>query len=125
MIEGLYSDEVQADEIVLEFDPKNLTKKFNNSMTRPTQEKIKHNVTDYFYYIRGVLLEIERESPSKTDLISSQVKTYYIKQKSLDLSQQEIYSNIVDWLNNRTKPQTLEAAEIVTSFFIQNCEVFE
>lgn len=125
VIEGLYVDDNTFEVLDLEYDPKSLTDKFDNSMPLPTQQKIKHNVADYYQYIKTKFLEIERESPRASDLIYSQVKTYYLKQTSLGLPQQEVFANMVGWFYARTQPETVEAAEIVTSFFIQNCEVFE
>lgn len=125
VIEGLYADDNTFKMIDLEYDPKSVTDKFDNSMLVPTQQKIKHNVADYYQYIKTKFLEIEREKPTASELIYSQVKAYYLKQKSLGLSQQKVFENIVEWFCIRTKPETIEAAEIVTSFFIQNCEVFE
>ncbi len=125
IIEGLYSDDPKLHGLDLEYDPKRLRDKFDNTLTLPTQMKIKHNVADYYRYIKAKFLEIEQENPNSSVLIYSQVRTFYLKQKGLAISQQEIFSNIVDWLNEKTNPETIEAAEIVTSFFIQNCEVFE
>lgn len=125
VIEGLYSDNNTVKELDLDYDPKSLKYKFGNTLYLPTQQKIKHNVADFYQYIKTKFLEIEQENPNSSVLICSQVKTFYLKQKSLGISQQEIFSNIVGWFYNKTKPQTIEAAEIVTSFFIQNCEVFE
>lgn len=123
VIKGLYTDDMLLS-LDLEYCPKSLTDKFDNAMPIPTQLKIKHNVTDYYHYIKTKFLEIERENPHASDLIYSQVKTYYLKQKKLGQSQPEIFLNIVNWFYVKTKPQTIDAAEIVTSFFIQNCEVF-
>jgi len=125
VIEGLYSDSNALNELDLEYDPKSLKDKFDHTLLIPTQQKIKHNVSDYYQYIKARFLEIESENPNSSVLIYSQVKTFYLKQKSLGLQQQDIFSNIVEWFYVKTKPQTVEAAEIVTSFFIQNCEVFE
>jgi len=125
VIEGLYASSNMPESLDLEYDPKSLTDKFDSLMPKPTQQKIKHNVADYYQFIRTKFLEIDRDNPGASDLIYSQVKTYYLKQKSLCLPQQEVFSNIVQWIFVKTEPQTIEAAEIVTSFFIQNCEVFE
>lgn len=125
VINGLYIDDNTLELLELEYDPKSVADKFNSSMPVPTQQKIKHNVADYYQYIKSKFLQIEQEKPCSSELIYSQIKTYYLKQKSLGLSQQEVFVNIVAWLYVKTKPQTIEAAEIVTSFFIQNCEVFE
>jgi HNH endonuclease len=124
VISGLYTDGATAASD-LEYESKNMTQKFDDSMPLPTQQKIKHNVTDYYQYTRKAFLEIERGNPNVTELIYSQVKTYYLNQKKLGLRQPEIFSNIVNWFVYRTRPQTIEAAEIVASFFVQNCEVFE
>lgn len=125
VIKGLYTDSNTLNEPELEYDPKSLKDKFDNTLLLPSQQKIKHNVADYYQYIKTKFLEIENENPNSSVLIYSQVKTYYLKQKSLGLQQQDIFSNIVEWFYVKTKSQTVEAAEIVTSFFIQNCEVFE
>ncbi len=125
VIEGLYSGNLPNSSRDLELDPKSLEKKLDDSMARPTRQKIKHNVQDYFIYIRNELFALERINPNVTNLISSQVRAYYYKQKSLNLSQQDVFVNLVAWLDVKTNPQTLDAAEIVASFYIQNCEVFE
>lgn len=124
VIAGLYKYEAlpQAD---LEYDPKRVDEKFDESMPFPTRQKIKHNVTDYYQFIRATFLEIEGSNPNSTNLIFTQVRAFYLKQKSLGLSQPEIFANIVAWFLAKAKPQTVDAAEIVASFFIQNCEVFE
>lgn len=125
VIEGLYTDDQPFESEDLEYDPKELATKLDDSMSTPTRRKIRHNVVDYFGYIRSELLELEKASPTISELIATQVKAFYLQQESLGLSQQDIFSNIVAWLQMRTKPETLEAAEIVASYFIQNCEVFE
>jgi hypothetical protein len=109
----------------LAYDPKSIGEKLSGGMPLPTTNKIKHNVADYYQFVREKFLEIERENPTVTELIYVQVKALYLKQKSLGLSQQEIFAHVVEWLSARTKPKTIEAAEIVASFFVQNCEVFE
>jgi hypothetical protein len=127
VVEGLYVDEnvLNIYELVeLEYDPKRMTDKFKDTLSLPTQQKIKHNVADYYPYIKAKFMEIEREHPGISDLIYSQVKTYYLKQNIPSLTQQEAFSNVVNWFYTKTKPQTIDAAEIVASFFIQNCEVF-
>jgi hypothetical protein len=125
VIHALHTDPVPAQPVDLQYSAKSVAEKLEAAMPLPTQQKIKHNVADYYPYIRTKFLEMERDNPTASELIFSQVKSYYLKQKSLALPQQEIFANIVAWFYARTKPQSIEAAEIVTSFFIQNCEVFE
>ncbi len=108
----------------IEYDPKELDLKLNETISRPTLRKIKNNVRDYFSLVKHKFAELDVGKGDLSELISLQVKTYYGKQKLLGLSQQKIYENIVMWLTVRTKPKTTDAAEIIAAFFIQNCEVF-
>ncbi|MBU2524145.1 HNH endonuclease [Patescibacteria group bacterium] len=124
VIDGLYSADYAQMGTEIEYESKSLKEKFTSDFPSPIRQKIKHNVADYYQFVKSKFAEIEQDNPNSSVLIFSQVKSYYLKQKSLRISQQEIFSNIVDWFFIKTKPQTIEAAEIVTSFFIQNCEVF-
>ena len=125
VIDGIYEFDLDTKDIELSFDPKRLNKKFDNSITKPTRQKIQHNVSDYFSYIKNVFVQIEKENPSKTELMSTQIKAFYLKQKEKEITQQETFQNISEWLFRKTKPDTIEAAEIVVSYFVQSCEVFE
>lgn len=125
VIDGLNSiSEVPSSE-VLSYDPKRVDDKLDSSMPFPTKNKIKHNVADYYQYVRLLFEEIERDAPNLSELISTQIKSFYKQQKALQLSQHAIFSNIVDWLFTKTKPTNIESAEIVASYFVQNCEIFE
>lgn len=125
VIDALYRDQTTGFSVDLAFDIKRLNEKLDDSMLQPTKRKVHHHVSDYYSLIRNQFLAIERENPTATELIYSQIKTFYLKQKSLGLSQQEIFVAISNWISAKAKPQSDDAAEIVTAFFIQNCEVFE
>ena len=109
----------------LEFEPKSLESKFGDSLPVPTQRKIRHNVTDYYQYIKNEFRELEFQVPAASEVIYAQVRAYYLKQKSLGLPQSAIFGNVIDWIRLTTSPDTPEASEIVASFFVQNCEVFD
>jgi hypothetical protein len=126
VIEGLASADLSRDDDVeLAYNAKSLNVKFDASLPIPTRQKIKHAVADYYQHIRREFREMERNTPNVSQLIFVQVKAFYLKQKSLNPSQLVIFVAIVEWIRFRANPQTLEAAEIVASFFVQNCEVFE
>jgi hypothetical protein len=125
VIEGLDSLAVLLPNTTLNYDPKKVDDKLDLSMPLSTKNKIKHNVSDYYQYVRLRFEEMERETPNLSELISIQVKAFYTQQKALQLSQHVIFTNVVNWFVAKTKPKTLEAAEIVASYFVQNCEVFE
>lgn len=109
----------------LSYNPISVDRKLGDSISPIVRRKIKLNVSDYFQFIKSRFLELEEDDPNCSELIFSQVKTYYLQQKALNVPKHEVYSNIVDWLHKKAGSKTIEAAEIVASFFVQNCEVFE
>lgn len=125
IIEALYSEEVDCVDCEINFTPKEINRKLDGTISKPTKRKIKNHVADYFVFIKKKFSLMDLSSPDLSDLISAQIKSYYFKQKNLNLSQQDIFDNIVSWINAKTNPKTNDAAEILASFFVQNCEVFE
>lgn len=111
-------------QVSLEFDAKCLDRKFDATLPAAVQQKIRHNVSDYYQYVRSAFRELERQNPGVTELIFSQVRSYYLKQEKLGLCQVAVFTNTVEWIRLKTSTDSLEAAEIMVSFFIQNCEVF-
>ena len=94
-------------------------------MPPPTKRKVRNAVEDYFRHVQAAFLELERSDPGCSEQIFIQVKSFYVMQKRQRLPQAQVFANLVDWIRARAKAQTLESAEAVASFFIQNCEVFE
>ncbi|PHR94546.1 MAG: HNH endonuclease [Blastopirellula sp.] len=109
----------------LKLDPKELNNKVNDTMSSLTKRRIELNITDYFYFVKDQLARLEAEKPGKGKLILSQVKTFYLKQEVNEATQQTIYENVREWISRTTNSSNPEAADILTSFFVQNCEVFE
>ena len=125
VIDGLDSLAVLPPGVALSYIPKKVDDKLDSTMPFPTKNKIKHNVSDYYQYVRLRFEEIERDTPTLSELVATQVKAFYTQQKALQLPQNVIFANIVDWFVAKTKPKTIEAAEIVASYFVQSCEIFE
>ncbi|MDT0139091.1 ABC-three component system protein [Acidovorax sp. PRC11] len=122
----LHSASIESDlGVELALTAKSLDEKFDTTMPPPTKRKVRNAVGDYFRYIQAAFLELERNDPGCTELIFIQVKSFYVMQKREGLPQGHVFANLVAWIHARTQAQTLESAEAVASFFIQNCEVFE
>jgi hypothetical protein len=125
VIESIYkAPDIEENDTEIEFDPKEINKKLDDTISRPTTRKIKNNVREYFMFISTKLSELDNAEGDLSEMISLQVKAYYLKQKRMGLQQQAIFDNIVLWIHMKTKPKTNDAAEILASFFVQNCEVF-
>jgi len=125
VIDGLDSLAALPPGVALSYDPKKIDDKLDSTVPFSTKNKIKHNVSDYYQYVRLRFEEIERDTPNRSELIATQVKAFYTQQKVLQLPQHVIFTNVVDWFIAKTTPKTIEAAEIVASYFVQSCEVFE
>jgi hypothetical protein len=124
IIEAIYDDPELDNEVNIDFIPSEIDEKLDSTISRPTKIKIKGNVREYFIFIRQRFTQLDSVNPDLSEIISLQIKTYYLKQKSMGSSQQVIFENIVSWIHAKTQPKTNDAAEIMASFFIQNCEVF-
>lgn len=124
VISALYDDPNLDLTAEIDFTPKKVDEKLDNTISRLTKRKIKNYVRDYYLFIRDKFSALDQDKIDLSERISLQIKTYYLKQKEMGLTQQEIFENIVAWLKAKTHPETSDASEIVTSFFIQNCEVF-
>lgn len=108
----------------LEYSPKTIEKKTDDSITVLTKRKIHQNVQDYFYKINTKFKELDYLEPMTTEIISSQIKTHYLLLQKQSNNQKEIFNAMVTWLQKQTKQNNQEASEIIISYFIQNCEIF-
>lgn len=124
VINSLLDDNVEFGEPTI-FEAKTVDSKLDNSIKPLTKRKIKSDVSSYYLFVRDRFAEMEKLTPMKAVLIAQQVKCFYVKQKSMSLSQQEIFQNTVDWIHLKFKPSSEEAAKVIAAFYVQNCELFE
>ncbi len=126
VVAHLHSAAVEIDSgVALALTAKSVDHKFDGTMPPTTKRKVRNAVQDYFRHVQSAFLELERSDPGCTELIFVQVKSFYVMQKREQLSQGQVFTNLVAWIHARARAHTLESAEAVASFFIQNCEVFE
>lgn len=126
IVAHLHSDAVEQETgVTLTLTPKAVDEKLDATMPPPTKRKVRNAIEDYFRHVQTAFLELERNDPGCSEQIFIQVKSFYVMQKRQGLTQAQVFANLVAWIRVRSKAQTLESAEAVASFFIQNCEVFE
>ncbi|MCS1380773.1 HNH endonuclease [Lysinibacillus sphaericus] len=101
-----------------------LDEKANNTLTGITKRKIRNDITDYYIFIREQFKILDKQDTDSFNLIASQIRTYYLKLKKNENSQQNIYEQLTEWLSKKTENSNKEVCGIIISFFIQNCEVF-
>ncbi len=108
----------------LEYDPEEISKKLNSSMTSLLSKKIERNVSEFYPVVSRIFKESDFNNPLTTEKVSAQVKLYYFENKGLG-NQKRIFKNTVDWIYAKTGSYSIEASEILASYFVQNCELFE
>lgn len=127
IIRILATEEIDiSKEDILKYDPKEIDRKVNDTITPLTKRKIHRNVQDYFQIIKSKFIELDKVTPLTTETISSQIKTHFLLlcKEHKDINQKIIFDSLVSWLSKRTKQDNNEASEIIISYFVQNCEVF-
>jgi hypothetical protein len=114
-----------ADEDILSLDPRTVDEKCRPEVSELVIRKIKRNISDYYVFVQSQFRNLEQQMPNKSQLIFTQVRSFYMKQKELGLSKQDIYQNVVAWFRTVTQSEMIEAPEVIAAFFVQDCEVLE
>lgn len=125
LVHNISPDPLDLVNIELNYSVQSLPAKLGNDFPGVTHRKIQHNVTDYFVSIRDRLIRLEKEEPGITDTLSLQVRGFYIARKRANNTKEETFQLVVDWMTHLLLDLSVDEAEILASFFIQNCEVFE
>jgi HNH endonuclease len=125
VLDALLTEQRDHEVQPLSFSAKYIAKKADASLTAPLEAQIRHQITDYFTFVQESLKALDAASPGASDKIAQQVKLYYTHLKVRSVSQYAIYTSMVSWLEERTRFECRTACEVIISFFVQNCEVFE
>lgn len=86
--------------------------------------KAQGHVNYYFSCVHETLQEMGREGVLRFKPFCEQVKINYLNLSEQGRNQQQIYRKLTDWLQSATNEER-EYCEIIISYFIQKCEVFD
>lgn len=126
ILENLAKDETDMDfeDDILDYDPKTIDDKTNTSITNLTKRKIQLYVEEYYKFMKLKFKHLDSIDPMTTEIISSQIKTFYLKMKSQSANQLVIYNSISDWIYVKSGKKSKDASDVIVAYFIQNCEIF-
>lgn len=113
----------QAEITPLNYKGINIKKKINDNEGL-LKIKIEAYVVAYFSYIKSVFSNLDIEGKLNFDIVACEVRTCFTKCNTIGLNQSEIFNAMVDWLKAKTSASSKESCEVLISFFVQNCEVF-
>ncbi|OFD90560.1 hypothetical protein BWGOE13_55270 [Bacillus mycoides] len=108
----------------LELKALKLDEKANGTLTGITKNRIRNEITEYYYYIKELFVQLDSQYPRSFNAIASQVSALYNSLSRFEPSQEVIYGQLTEWLSKKTGNSSLGACGIIISFFVQNCEVF-
>lgn len=90
------------------------------------KNQISNNILDYYLLIQQLFSNIDKNNPGTFDLISGQIKVFYLLLKREILDQETIFEKMSEWIFLKSQNKgSIYACKIIISYFIQNCEVFE
>lgn len=89
------------------------------------RRKIQYNVCSYFNFIKENLKNVSDEKNKKFEVIACEVRMAYLKAAQTTENKIVIFNCLVEWLNSKIPEATRDSCEIIISFFVQDCEVFD
>lgn len=109
-------------EIDLNYNPMTLDRKIPNDTL--LRRRVSSNVSSWFTEICSILKNENAETNVNYDLLCSEIKTAWLKLKGDQREQVDIYHGLTDWVASQINERH-NLCEILVSYFIQNCEVFD
>lgn len=89
------------------------------------KRKIEFEVCTYYGFIKESMKNYSDLNQLNFELVSSEIRTAYLKAAAASDNKEMIFNNLVVWLNKKIPEVSKDACEIMISFFVQNCEVFD
>ena len=111
-----------SDDTRLKYDPVNVDKKISDPRLR---ERIRGDVVTLFGGVNDVLERLSGEHVFDTAKFARQIKRAFEDTRDSGLSQRKVYDLLVEKLNVKSGGQYKTACEVIISYFVQRCEVFD
>lgn len=105
-------------------DPKEIKQKLNPSDNFVLYSQMNYFVMTYFVRIREIMINFDKRGEIDYDEVQDQMHAIYKRLKKAKKSNVEIFNEIVGKIH-RVTLQEDTYCQIVVSYFIQSCEVFD
>lgn len=116
------------DEIVLNhsnFDISTVDNKLKTGMSPLQKHEIRLNAITFYVRIRNRIRMLEQKDQASVKMLQNQIHLYYLAMNKQNPGNKDLVFNyIAQWISAKTDKSIL-AAKVLTSFFVQNCEVFD
>lgn len=85
--------------------------------------RIRKDVADFYTIIDKLLKDADKTAPDRFEGINSSVRSAYVQLRKIHASSEQIYDNLVAWLQEQTSGSH-QACALVIGYFVQECAVF-
>lgn len=116
---------IELDTPPASFDATTVDKKLRTGMSPLQRHEIKAQAVTFYVRIRDQIRMLEQSDQVAVRLLQSQINTYYLAMQQQNPGNKDaVFNFVAQWISARTG-RPLLAAKVLTSFFVQNCEVLE
>ncbi|MBC3830844.1 HNH endonuclease [Undibacterium amnicola] len=107
------------------FDISTVDKKLKVGMSPLQKHEIKSDAISFYVRIRDHIRKLEQQDQASVKILLNQINSYYLAMNKQNPANKDLVFNYVaQWISIKTNKSIL-AAKVLTSFFVQNCEVFD
>lgn len=109
----------------INFDISTVDRKLKTGMSPLQKHEIKVNAVSFYVRIRDHIRMLEQQDQASVRILQNQINSYYLAMNKQNPDNKDLVFNFVaQWISAKTNKPIL-AAKVLTSFFVQNCEVFD
>ncbi|MGK5065734.1 ABC-three component system protein [Janthinobacterium sp. LB3P112] len=114
-----------AEPIPIGFDVSTVDNKLKKGMSPLQKREIKLNAISFYVRIRDHIKMLEQQDQAAVRIMQNQINSYYLAINRQNPENKDLVFNYVaQWISAKTNKPIL-ASKVLTSFFVQNCEVFD
>lgn len=107
------------------FDISTVDKKLKTGISPLQKHEIKANAVTFYVRIRDHIRRLEQQDQASVRILQNQINSYYLAMNKQNPENKDwVFNYVAEWISAKTNKPIL-AAKVLTSFFVQNCEVFD
>ncbi|MGD7035156.1 ABC-three component system protein [Methylotuvimicrobium buryatense] len=107
------------------FDVSTVDKKLRTGMSPLQKSEIKMYAISFYVRIRDHIRILEQQDQASVRILQNQINSYYLAMNKQNPENKDfVFNYVAQWISSKSNKPIL-AAKVLTSFFVQNCEVFD
>lgn len=123
IVSSLVESEGDGEDTQLSMSAMKVKDKLDGAAIVSLRVKISGHVRYFYNYIKGRFSDLDKVTPGVSELIYMQVKARFLQLKIEGHTQAQIFDAMTDWISVKSGGAPHDA-EVIASFFVQNCEIF-